>query len=84
MVRSVAEDGLLRFARVGGPLLPTLDGAYCTCLLYTSDEGLQTNPACGVSFPQADGPAPGSVLTYEPQWNSDVNSCLLYTSPYDP
>ena len=29
-VCSVAEDGLLRFARVGGPLLPTLDGAYCT------------------------------------------------------
>lgn len=33
MVRSVAEDGLLRFVRVGGSLLPTLDGAYCT--LYT-------------------------------------------------
>lgn len=29
MVRSVAEDGSLRFTRVGGPILPTLDGEYC-------------------------------------------------------
>ena len=40
MVRSVAEDGLLRFARVGGPLLPTLDGAYCT--LYTRSQKAYT------------------------------------------
>lgn len=33
MVRSISEQGLLRFVRVGGSLLPTLDGAYCT--LYT-------------------------------------------------
>lgn len=30
MVRSVSADGSLRFTKVGGPILPTLDGEYCT------------------------------------------------------
>ena len=29
MVRSVSSDGSLRFTKIGGPLLPTLDGEYC-------------------------------------------------------
>ena len=29
MVRSVTDDGMLMFTRVGGPILPTLDGEYC-------------------------------------------------------
>lgn len=33
MVRSVSDEGLLRFVRVGGSLLPTLDGAYDTLSL---------------------------------------------------
>ena len=39
MVRSVTADGRLLVTRIGGPLMPTLDGEYCriyTCLLYTS------------------------------------------------
>lgn len=32
MVRSVAADGTLRFTKVGGPILPTLDGEYCTVM----------------------------------------------------
>ena len=47
MVRSVAEDGLLRFARVGGPLLPTLDGAYCT--LYTRSQKAYTGTVLSLS-----------------------------------
>ena len=30
MVRSITSDGQLKFTPVGGPLLPTLDGEYCT------------------------------------------------------
>lgn len=30
MVRSVKSNGNLRFTAVGGPILPTLDGEYCT------------------------------------------------------
>ncbi len=30
MVRSIGSDGTLKFVRVGGPILPTLDGEYCT------------------------------------------------------
>ena len=33
MVRSITSDGQLKFTPVGGPLLPTLDGEYCT--IYT-------------------------------------------------
>ncbi len=29
MVRSVGEGGRIKFTRIGGPLLPTLDGEYC-------------------------------------------------------
>ena len=32
MVRSVSSDGKIRFTKVGGPLLPTLDGEYCTVI----------------------------------------------------
>lgn len=32
MVRHVAENGDISFTRVGGPMLPTLDGEYCTVL----------------------------------------------------
>ena len=30
MVRSITADGQLEITRVGGPILPTLDGEYCT------------------------------------------------------
>ena len=30
MVRSITADGQLKITRVGGPILPTLDGEYCT------------------------------------------------------
>jgi len=33
MVRSITDDGMLKITRVGGPILPTLDGEYCT--IYT-------------------------------------------------
>ena len=29
MVRSVSSDGKIRFTKLGGPILPTLDGDYC-------------------------------------------------------
>ncbi|MBQ7671268.1 MAG: M42 family metallopeptidase [Clostridia bacterium] len=32
MVRSVSGDGKVKFTRVGGPQLPTLDGEYCTII----------------------------------------------------
>ena len=32
MVRSVKADGTLRFSVLGGPILPTYDGEYCTVL----------------------------------------------------
>jgi putative aminopeptidase FrvX len=35
MVRSVGEGGELRITKIGGPMLPTLDGEYCT--IYTRD-----------------------------------------------
>lgn len=35
MVRSITADGQLKITRVGGPILPTLDGEYCT--VYTRD-----------------------------------------------
>lgn len=35
MVRSISADGTLRFTKIGGPTLPTLDGEYCT--LFTRD-----------------------------------------------
>ncbi|MFA6627769.1 MAG: M42 family metallopeptidase, partial [Bacilli bacterium] len=35
MVRSINSDGTLTFTPIGGPILPTYDGEYCT--LYTRD-----------------------------------------------
>ena len=35
MVRSVTAEGMLMVTRVGGPILPTLDGEYCK--IYTRD-----------------------------------------------
>jgi putative aminopeptidase FrvX len=40
MVRAINEKGELLFSRVGGPLLPTLDGEYCT--VYTRSNGSYT------------------------------------------
>ena len=47
MVRSIQQDGQLRFTRVGGPLLPTLDGAYCT--LYTRENKQYTGTVLSLS-----------------------------------
>lgn len=47
MVRSIQQDGRLRFTRVGGPLLPTLDGAYCT--LYTRENKQYTGTVLSLS-----------------------------------
>lgn len=35
MVRSIESDGTLHFTKIGGPILNTLDGEYCT--IYTRD-----------------------------------------------
>ena len=35
MVRSITDDGMLMITRVGGPILPTLDGEYCR--IYTRE-----------------------------------------------
>lgn len=40
MVRSVSSNGEIRFTKVGGPLLPTLDGEYCR--IYTRDGRVYT------------------------------------------
>lgn len=56
MVRSVSSNGEIRFTKVGGPLLPTLDGEYCR--IYTRDGRVYTgtilssSPAVHV-FPDA-------------------------------
>lgn len=36
MVRSIKSDGKLAVTRIGGPLMPTLDGEYCR--IYTRDQ----------------------------------------------
>lgn len=52
MVRSIKSNGTLSFTRLGGPLLPTLDGEYCR--IYTRDNRqytgtiLSTSPAAHV------------------------------------
>ena len=56
MVRSIKSDGKLAFTRIGGPMLPTLDGEYCRILtregkIYTGTI-LSTTPAAHV-FPDA-------------------------------
>jgi len=60
MVRSIKSDGKLAFTLVGGPLLPTLDGEYCTILtrtnkIYTGTI-LSTSPASHVFKDAASSP----------------------------
>lgn len=40
MVRSIDDDGLIAFTNIGGPIVPTLDGAYCR--IYTRDKRIYT------------------------------------------
>lgn len=60
MVRSASAEGELSFTRVGGPLLPTLDGEYCT--VCTREEKrytgtfLSKSPAVHVHPDSADRP----------------------------
>ena len=60
MVRSVTADGMLMVTKVGGPLLPTLDGEYCR--IYTREGKVYTgtfqlhNPSAHVNPDYADTP----------------------------
>ena len=47
MVRSITADGQLKITRVGGPILPTLDGEYCA--IYTRDGRRYTGTVLYVS-----------------------------------
>jgi putative aminopeptidase FrvX len=47
MVRSINEKGELLFSCVGGPLLPSLDGEYCT--VYTRGSGSYTGTILSMS-----------------------------------
>lgn len=47
MVRSITPDGMLMFTRVGGPILPTLDGEYCK--IYTRDGRVYTGTILSLS-----------------------------------
>ena len=47
MVRSITADGQLKITRVGGPILPTLDGEYCT--VYTRDGRRYTGTVLSLS-----------------------------------
>ena len=52
MVRSITGDGTLKFTLLGGPIVPTLDGEYCTIRtregkIYTGTF-LSTSPAAHV------------------------------------
>nr|WP_312288834.1 M42 family metallopeptidase [Clostridium chromiireducens] len=52
MVRSITSDGKLKFSLLGGPIVPTLDGEYCTIrtregMKYTGTF-LSTSPAAHV------------------------------------
>lgn len=40
MVRSISSDGTIKFTKVGGPIMPTLDGEYCK--IITRDEKVYT------------------------------------------
>ena len=40
MVRSITADGMLMITKIGGPILPTLDGEYCR--IYTRDGRMYT------------------------------------------
>lgn len=52
MVRSVSANGELRFTKIGGPQLPTLDGEYCTVITRTGKKYtgtiLSTSPSSHV------------------------------------
>ena len=47
MVRSVADNGMLMVTKVGGPLLPTLDGEYCR--IYTREGRVYTGTVLSLS-----------------------------------
>ena len=47
MVRSITADGMLMVTRVGGPLMPTLDGEYCR--IYTRDGKVYTGTVLSLS-----------------------------------
>ena len=47
MVRSITADGQLKITRVGGPILPTLDGEYCA--VYTRDGRRYTGTVLSLS-----------------------------------
>lgn len=47
MVRSIAADGELMITRIGGPILPTLDGEYCK--IYTRDGKVYTGTVLSLS-----------------------------------
>ena len=47
MVRSITADGMLKITKVGGPILPTLDGEYCR--IYTRDGKVYTGTILSLS-----------------------------------
>ena len=47
MVRSITADGMLMITKVGGPILPTLDGEYCR--IYTRDGRVYTGTVLSLS-----------------------------------
>ena len=47
MVRSLTADGMLKITKVGGPLLPTLDGEYCK--IYTRGGAVYTGTILSLS-----------------------------------
>lgn len=47
MVRSITADGMLMVTRVGGPLMPTLDGEYCR--IYTRTGKVYTGTVLSLS-----------------------------------
>ena len=47
MVRSLTDDGMLMITRIGGPILPTLDGEYCK--VYARDGRVYTGTILSLS-----------------------------------
>lgn len=47
MVRSITADGMLKITKVGGPILPTLDGEYCR--IYTREGKVYTGTILSLS-----------------------------------
>ncbi len=47
MVRSITDSGMLMVTRVGGPLMPTLDGEYCR--IYTREGNVFTGTVLSLS-----------------------------------